>query len=163
MEIFEVIPDLLIGTRLASTATYEALHVDAIVDLENWAFGWVPRVPTGSIYLSLPMEDDDRVDPRVVDVAAFVAALLRSGGRVLVHCTEGLNRSGVVVARALIDLGWSSADAIELVRLRRGPTEDGFLALANPHFVEWLRSEEDRGRELPDPPLSGQRNPKNAP
>ena len=76
----------------------------------------------------------------------------------LVHCTEGLNRSGVVVARALIDLGWSSADAIELVRLRRGPTEDGFLALANPHFVEWLRSEEDRGRELPDTPLIGQRN-----
>ena len=58
------------------------------------------------------------------------------------HCTEGLNRSGVVVARTLLDLGWTAAEAIELVRSRRGLTEDGFQALSNDRFVEWLLAEE---------------------
>jgi protein-tyrosine phosphatase len=59
-----------------------------------------------------------------------------------VHCTEGLNRSGVLVARTLLDLGWAATDAIELVRRQRGLAEDGFQALSNERFVEWLLAEE---------------------
>jgi protein-tyrosine phosphatase len=59
-----------------------------------------------------------------------------------VHCTEGLNRSGVLVARTLLDIGWAAIDAIELVRRQRGLTEDGFQALSNERFVEWLLAEE---------------------
>jgi protein-tyrosine phosphatase len=88
--------------------------------------------------------------PKVVEVAAFVASLVRSGRRMLVHCTEGLNRSGVVVARALIDLGWTAGDAIELVRAQRGLTEDGFSALSNPQFVDWLLAGEP-GADAPSP------------
>ena len=142
MQIFEVLPGLLIGTKLVPPAEYEQLGVDAIVDLEDWEFAWVPPVPTGSIYLSFPIEDDDRVEPKVREVAAFVASLVRSGRRVLVHCTEGLNRSGVVVARTMLDLGWTAAEAIELVRRQRGLTQDGFQALSNQRFVEWLLAEE---------------------
>jgi protein-tyrosine phosphatase len=144
MEIFEVVPGLFVSTRLAQDAEYGTLGVDVIVDLEDWEYAWAPSVPLGKMFVRFPMEDDDAVDPRVRDVAAFVASLVRSERKVLVHCTEGLNRSGVVVARALMELGYSGSQAIDLVRRRRGPSVDGFPALGNPGFVEWLLAEEAR-------------------
>jgi protein-tyrosine phosphatase len=89
----------------------------------------------------------------VPEVAAFVASLVRSGRRVLVHCTEGLNRSGVVVARALMLMGRTAEEAIQLVRERRGPSVDGFPALGNEAFVAWLRSE-STGRQGPAVPTA---------
>ena len=142
MQVFEVVPGLSIGTRLAPETEYGSLGVDAIVDLEPWDWAWTPPVPVGRIYLSFPMEDEDDVDPRVRDIAVIVASLVGVGRKVLVHCTEGLNRSGVVVARALMEMGSTAEDAIELVRRRRGPSVDGFPALGNEAFVEWLREEE---------------------
>jgi hypothetical protein len=141
MEIFEVVPRLSIGTRLASSAEYATLGADVIVDLEDWAWAWVPPVPTGKLFLSFPLRDGDVVDPKVREVAAFVAELVGAGRSVLVHCTEGLNRSGLVVARALMAMGRSADGAIDLVRQRRGPSVDGFPALGNQAFVDWLRAE----------------------
>jgi dual specificity protein phosphatase-like protein len=141
MQVFEVLPGLLIGTRLDPSAEYETLQVDAIVDLEDWEFGWTPPVPLGRLFVSFPMDDEDDVDPHVRQLASFVAALVTSGRRVLVHCTEGLNRSGVVVARALMEMGKTANEAIELVRRTRGPSVDGFQALNNPAFVDWLLRE----------------------
>ena len=142
MEVFEVVPGLLIATRLAAGTEYRTLGVDVIVDLEDWEFAWTPSVPSGGLYVCLPMDDGDDVDPKVRELAAFIASLMTSGRRVLVHCTEGLNRSGVVVARALMDMGMTAGEAIALVRRRRGPSVDGFPALSNPAFEEWLRREE---------------------
>ncbi|HEU4354189.1 MAG TPA: dual specificity protein phosphatase family protein [Actinomycetota bacterium] len=144
MELFEVIPGLFIGTRLDPASDFGSLGVDVIVDLEDWGWAWVPPVPTGAMYLSYPMEDEDDVDPKVREVASFVASLVGSGRRVLVHCTEGLNRSGVVVARALMTIGRTADEAIQLVRERRGPSVDGFPALGNTAFVDWLRTEDAR-------------------
>jgi hypothetical protein len=62
------------------------------------------------------------------------------------HRGKPLNRSGVVVARALLELGWTAADAIERVRTRRGLTDDGFRALSNSAFVDWLVAEEEARR-----------------
>jgi hypothetical protein len=64
MELFEVVPHLLIGTRLASGSEYATLGVDVIVDLEDWEWAWVPPVPVGKMYVSFPIEDEDEVDPR---------------------------------------------------------------------------------------------------
>lgn len=144
MEVFQVVPGLFISTRLAQDAEYRTLGVDVIVDLEDWDYAWVPSVPLGKMFVSFPMEDDDAVDPKVRDVAAFIASLVGSEQKVLVHCTEGLNRSGVVVARALMDLGHSAGEAIDLIRRRRGPSVDGFPALGNASFGDWLLAEEDR-------------------
>jgi len=142
MVIREVIPGLLIGTKLVPPVEYASLGVDAIVDLEPWDYAWVPPAPDGCIYLSFPIGDEDMVDPKVVEVAEFVAALVRAGRCVLVHCTEGINRSGLIVARSLMVMGMRADEAIELVRERRGPTEDDFRALFNETFVEWLLSEQ---------------------
>jgi protein-tyrosine phosphatase len=45
-----------------------------------------------------------------------------------------LNRSGVVIARALMHRGLTADEAIATVRARRHPK-----ALYNEHFVSWLR------------------------
>jgi protein-tyrosine phosphatase len=141
MQVFEVVGGLFVATRLDPSTDYATLDVDAVVDLEDWEMGWVPPVPLGRLYLSFPMDDGDEVDPKVREVAAFIASLVTSGRRVLIHCTEGLNRSGVVAARALMEMGLTASDAIGLVRRRRGPSVDGFSALGNPAFVVWLHQE----------------------
>jgi hypothetical protein len=92
---------------------YTTLCVDTIVDLEDWRVSWVPTVPPGGPPVSLPMEDEDEVDPTVRELASFVTSLVTSGKRVLVYRTEGLNRSGAVVARALKEMGLSPTEAID--------------------------------------------------
>jgi protein-tyrosine phosphatase len=141
MQVFEVVPGLFISTRLETSTEYATLDVDAIVDLEDWETAWAPPVPLGRLFVSFPMDDGDEVDPKVRELAAFIASLMTSGRRVLVHCTEGLNRSGVVVARALMETGMTASDAVDLVRRRRGPSVDGFPALGNQAFVDWLHRE----------------------
>jgi hypothetical protein len=70
---------------------------------------------------------------RVGELGALVATAVRDGRRVLVRCSGGLNRSGVVVAEALVQLGHSPAEAMGLVRAARGA-----WALTNPGFVAYL-------------------------
>jgi len=141
MQVFEVVPALSIATRLDTSSEYGTLDIDVIVDLEDWEAAWAPPVPLGRLYVSFPMDDGDEVDPKVRELAVFIASLVTSGRRVLVHCTEGLNRSGVVVARALMAMGLTASDAIDLVRRQRGPSVDGFPALGNDAFVDWLHRE----------------------
>jgi protein-tyrosine phosphatase len=141
MQVIKVVAGLFIATRLDTSTDYASLDVDVIVDLEDWEMAWVPPVPLGRLYVSFPLDDDDEVDPKVREVASFIASLVTSGRRVLVHCTEGLNRSGVVVARALMNMGLTASDAVELVRRQRGPSVDGFPALGNQAFVDWLHRE----------------------
>jgi protein-tyrosine phosphatase len=117
------------------------MGVDVIVALDDWEHTWSPPVPENHLYVHFPIDDADTVDPKTREVAKLVADLVRGGNRVLVHCVQGLNRSGLVVARALMFLGHSAGEAIELVRLRRG-LDEGFGALGNPRFVAWLMSEE---------------------
>ena len=49
------------------------------------------------------------------------------------NCLSGVNRSGLLVARALVELGYTPQDAIEAVRTARGP-----MALSNQDFVRFL-------------------------
>lgn len=67
--------------------------------------------------------------------ATQVAAALRRGGRCLVTCHAGLNRSAFVAGLALIQVCRMPADEM-IVMFRRCRSED---VLHNPHFVEILR------------------------
>ena len=69
----------------------------------------------------------------VCELAEMAAAAVRAGRKVLVRCRSGYNRSGLVVAQALADLGYKVDDAIFLVRYRRSK-----WALNNHLFVEYL-------------------------
>lgn len=69
----------------------------------------------------------DQLDQRPEDIARMilvskeVSRLIQSGAKVLSTCRMGLNRSGVISALALCDLGHDPAKAIAAVRRARGP------------------------------------------
>ncbi|MFD6285019.1 dual specificity protein phosphatase family protein [Streptomyces sp. NPDC060205] len=71
----------------------------------------------------------------VIRLARTAAEALEEGRRVLVRCFHGYNRSGLVVAHALVLAGRTADEAIRLIRSRRSP-----WALHNELFVEYLRT-----------------------
>lgn len=105
---------------------------DAVFDLCGW-----PRDEgmEDRPYVFFQIDDVPRIpDPAAIDdLGAAVASLLRAGRRVAVNCAAGLNRSGLIVGRALIELGYPPAEAIRLVREARGP-----WALSNIEFARYL-------------------------
>jgi protein-tyrosine phosphatase len=70
---------------------------------------------------------------RVAELAVCAAEQLRAGRTVLVRCRAGLNRSGLVTAQTLIELGHDAPTAIALVRQARSGD-----ALNNTIFVDYL-------------------------
>ncbi|CAN5185860.1 hypothetical protein BH18CHL2_BH18CHL2_03420 [soil metagenome] len=113
-----MVPGLYQSGEDYDAAEAASLGIGTIVDLSGR--GRTP--PAGVLYLHWPIEDaglpDGATCERIVDL---VVARLRGGGRVLVHCSMGLNRSGLVsalAARAL--LGLTGAAAVERVRSARG-------------------------------------------
>lgn len=79
----------------------------------------------------------DSVDQALdaVDERATTVNTLRAMGKTLVHCQAGLNRSGIITARALM-LGpekLTAREAIDLLREKRSE-----LVLCNQQFEEWL-------------------------
>ncbi|MEU0332549.1 dual specificity protein phosphatase family protein [Streptomyces sp. NPDC006193] len=71
----------------------------------------------------------------VIRLARAVNEALDAGRRVLVRCYHGYNRSGLVVAHALVQRGHPADEAIRLIRARRSA-----WALHNELFVEYLRA-----------------------
>ena len=71
----------------------------------------------------------------VMRLARAASEALDEGRKVLVRCYHGYNRSGLVIAHALVRRGHSAEQAIRLIRSRRSP-----WALHNELFVEYLRA-----------------------
>ena len=95
------------------------------------------RLAADGLWLHVPIWDGEVENPTGVRATArTVADRVEAGRRVLVHCWAGLNRSGVVSARALMFMGVPVTDAIARVRSARGA-----WALSNAAFVEWLYQE----------------------
>ncbi|WP_433077563.1 protein-tyrosine phosphatase family protein [Dactylosporangium sp. CA-052675] len=68
-------------------------------------------------------------------VAELTADAVRAGRRVLVRCHRGYNRSGLVIAHALVLLGHQPDDTIDMIRNRRSTR-----ALNNETFVDYIRT-----------------------
>lgn len=133
----EVVPGLFMGGHdvrsQSSSACVVGTEFSLVVSLTSRAgYGPAPGVDHVVARLADAVLDAPNV-ARVQELGALVAAAVSDGLRVLVRCSGGLNRSGVVVAEALVRLGHSSADAVSLVRAARGP-----WALTNPGFVAYL-------------------------
>ncbi|MFJ9121766.1 dual specificity protein phosphatase family protein [Streptomyces sp. NPDC102394] len=71
----------------------------------------------------------------VIRLARAASEALEEGRTVLVRCYHGYNRSGLVVAHALVRRGHTTEEAIRLIRARRSP-----WALHNELFVDYLRA-----------------------
>jgi hypothetical protein len=117
------------------------VRYDLIVSLTSWG----SDSPDGALretgrFVWLPMVDGHEIpEAEVRLLAAEIAEAVRSGREVLVHCDAGLNRTGVVVARTLLELGEPIEAAVAAIRASRGP-----VALCNGWFVTWLHDEARR-------------------
>ena len=102
---------------------------DAVIDLD----GDQPPLEDVGLYVRWPIVDGPVPEPALlVALGDLVADLQTAGKRVLIHCAGGMNRSGLLVAAALIRNGMAPAEAIALIRDRRPG------ALNNQQFVEHL-------------------------
>jgi ADP-ribosyl-[dinitrogen reductase] hydrolase len=52
-------------------------------------------------------------------VGEELRSILRKGGRIVIHCQEGVGRTGLIAARLLIEMGVKKDDAISIVRNAR--------------------------------------------
>lgn len=113
---------------------------DTVVTMHAWSnpVGWYVREFRQHFH-------DDGVDEfdeqELKDLVDFVIYELHSGKRVLVRCLSGLNRSGLVTALVMMNLGYTADDAIAHLRKTRST-----LVLCNKEFEAWLRQKE-RERE----------------
>jgi len=128
----EVVPGLFQADTGLSPIQLFDLGFDAVFDLCGIDRG---DGVTDQLYVVHPIDDVPWIsDPGAIDELGLrIAGLLRAGKRVAVNCMAGLNRSGLLVGRAVIALGYPPVQAVELVRRARGPH-----ALSNPQFAKWL-------------------------
>jgi protein-tyrosine phosphatase len=88
-------------------------------------------------FLTVWMSDNtDQGFGQVDSIARWVNERCEDGPT-LVYCQAGLNRSSLVVARALMLRGMNGSAAMALIRERRSPA-----CLCNPAFAKWLLSVE---------------------
>jgi hypothetical protein len=131
----EVSPGLFIGDADVDPSDRWPDGVDVLVNVAGWTNGAV-KVPGGAQYLEWRVDDDPEAAPdagALERLATLLAASITAGRTVMVYCAGGLNRSGLVVARTLIELGHGPDEAIALVRAARGR-----WALSNRAFVAAL-------------------------
>jgi protein-tyrosine phosphatase len=88
----------------------------------------------------VPMEDAEPSQKdilKAIGAAREVAAEIRLGGRALVTCHAGLNRSGLISAMSILLLRPKATPdtVIKVIRARRSPD-----ALSNQSFINVLRS-----------------------
>jgi protein-tyrosine phosphatase len=135
----EVVPGLWMGGHdvrsQSQTACVVTDQFDVVVSMTTrHGFG-----PDDGVEHHVARMADANVDAgiaaRVEELAGVVADAAGAGRRVLVRCSGGLNRSGLVVASALVGMGHEPDEAIAMVRAARGP-----WALTNPAFVTHVRA-----------------------
>ena len=116
-------------------------RVDAVVDVADAGTGPSEDDLGGLTYVKAPLQDGEELpDPVVLHhLAGLVADLVRDGRRVLVHCTFGKNRSGLLMALVVRELlGCDGRTALRRVRAVR------HRAVNNERFARWVS-------ELPAP------------
>lgn len=88
------------------------------------------------------MYDDPTTLPseQLHEIADLAVAALDRGGKVLIHCQAGLNRSNLITALALMKRGRTATEAITLLREKRSP-----VVLCNQTFESWLMNETANG------------------
>ena len=93
--------------------------------------------------LSVPLHDSVNEDLTQIDSIARWVNSRCEFGPTLVQCQLGINRSALVVARALMLRGYSAVDAVSLIRAKRS-----HVCLCNPYFEEWLLSYDAQPHQL---------------
>ncbi len=128
--ISEVLPDLWLGG--CEDGLILPVFIKNLVSLYPWETYTVQHELQSSLEVRM-FDSVDQAFDQVDHIADWVNSC-RNTGPTLVHCQAGLNRSSLVVARALMLRGMTAADAISVIREKRSP-----VCLSNPSFERWLR------------------------
>ena len=118
--ISEVLPYLYVGSYAAAeNAEYlkeqNITHLVCLLDR-------FPKATASLPHLCIPMSDYGESEIRQVltDVMPFIEAAKEAGGRVLIFCAIGVNRSPAVVAGYLrAQLGYTAGEALNRIRSSR--------------------------------------------
>jgi protein-tyrosine phosphatase len=145
VRVFEIVPGLYQSPtpdspqdRTFADQDGKDAAINAVIDLEGSIDPNEPLHDLGDVYLHWPIEDEPKMvdEATVRSIAHFVNRLIERGYRILVHCRSGFNRASLITGRALIARGMEPAEAIGLLRARRGPE-----CLSNRVFRDWLLGE----------------------
>jgi hypothetical protein len=139
MELFQIDDDarLFISPAIEEWESLERFEIDTVIDLEGGLDACIPTSTDQCLYIYYPIRDDDDALPnltKLLALARFGATLIRGGHRVLSHCGMGYNRSALVAALILVELGMPGPIAVARCRERRPG------ALYNPMFAAFLES-----------------------
>lgn len=99
--------------------------------------GHPPLGGTPTVHVPFGDHDHGPLDERVWDTLAALARV-HAHRRVLTVCKEGKNRSGLMSALILRERGWSTGDAIALVK-EKASSPGSVEALSNRAFLTKLR------------------------
>lgn len=126
-----IIPRLAQGSVPTGASLGHNFHT-VVLAAEEWQ-----DVPLFGVEVVKAPLDDAEPSPQDLKTAHAAARVVvdrwRRGRHVLVTCAQGRNRSGFIVAMALMMLGMDDGRAVRLIRAARGST-----ALSNKHFVRVL-------------------------
>lgn len=127
----EVVPGLWQG---GSERALNETDFDAVLTMDGSVDRALPA-PEGAIHAVWDIEDHLMPDEdELIRAAALVNVWRSEGKKVLVRCAAGLNRSGLVVATALLlEATRTPREVVQLIRSKRSPD-----ALCNPWFEAWI-------------------------
>jgi hypothetical protein len=140
-DIWEILPESLwqSGSPLDWTAVAE-FGIDTVIDLNGDGdrrlepVGWFRS--ESILYLFWPLADGRLPDLADLSlVVTFVLGRIELGHRVLVQCSQGLNRSGLLSSLVIqATRGGSGSDALEYLQERRE------RPMSNPTFLDYVRT-----------------------
>ena len=143
-----VTPTLAVGGafRTAEIGLLFACGVEAVIDLRSEACDDAVELGrAGLAFLHLPTDDHQALSQAQMDRGvAFGAVRLGAGGKLLVHCREGIGRSVTLCLCLLVHGGVPPLDAMRMIKRARpwaSPSPAQFDA-----FSAWLVR---RGAEPP--------------
>ena len=102
-----------------------ALHVDKLSSLAAAA-----KLAWYHLPLSIGVLPDAQFERVWSSASSRLQQIVRAGGKISIHCRDGVDRTGLITARLLIELGCQPLDAMNRVRAAR-PGMLGSAALAD--------------------------------
>lgn len=134
MDADRIAHNLYLGGAPRQCGTFDVV-VLAAEELQN--------IPLKCKVIHAPLDDAVPTQNEVrtaLQAARVIRRLRRQGAKVLVTCAQGINRSALIVALALMMEGESAKGAIHRIRTRRRRTH--IPPLSNQAFVKVLRQYE---------------------
>lgn len=116
----EVYPNLFQGSQIVDVTDLDKIKemkIECVIDLEG---GFDPPMGFLDSYLFWPIIDFPVLPDlgNLFSVASFGAIMLQHKRRVLVHCRQGLNRSGLVCGRIMACMGLKGPEILQAITIK---------------------------------------------